>query len=156
MPVIKFSAALLVAALAGAAPQAADEAVLRMRSMPEWMLILMVDPEYPAVALQYRIQGDVRFEAVIGRDGHVERLRLVSGHPLLVEAARAAADQWIYRSTVRDGKPVRVLTQIEIRFRLPRGSSPSATPQATGFRDDAAGNWRLHLTGPALSLLPVC
>jgi TonB family protein len=131
MAVIKFSAALLMAALAAAAPQAADEPILGTPSMPEWMLIRQVDPEYPAAALQYRIQGSVRFVAVIGKDGRIEGLRLISGHPLLVVAARAAAERWIYRPTLRDGKPVRVLTQIEIGFRLDPGSSRrSAAPRA--------------------------
>jgi TonB family protein len=131
MAIIKFSAALLMVALAAAAPQAADEPTLRTTSMPESMLVRKVDPEYPAAALQYRIQGSVRFAAVIGKDGRIERLRLISGHPLLVDAAKAAAEQWIYRPTLRDGKPVRVLTEIEIRFRFDPGSSRrSATPQA--------------------------
>jgi hypothetical protein len=69
------------------------EQVVRKRSMPEWELLYKVVPEYPAAAVRRRIQGIVRFAAILGKDGHVERLSLISGHPLLVDAARKAARQ---------------------------------------------------------------
>lgn len=119
MVVFRFLATLIVAGLvATAAPQATGEPVLRTPSIPEWKLLHKVDPEYPSAALQHRIQGTVRFSASIGKDGHVERLRLISGHPLLVRAAREAAQQWIYRPTLFGDKPVRVMTRIEIHFQL--------------------------------------
>jgi periplasmic protein TonB len=119
MVAFRFLATLIVAGLvAAAAPQVTDEPVLRTPSMPEWKLLHRVDPEYPSAALQHRIQGTVRFSASIGKDGHIERLRLISGHPLLVRAAREAAQQWIYRPTLLGNKPVRVMTEIEIHFQL--------------------------------------
>jgi TonB family protein len=126
MVAFRFPATLLVAGLvAAAAPPAADEPVLRTPAMPEWKLLHKVDPEYPSAALQHRIQGAVRFTASIGKDGHVERLRLISGHPLLVGAAREAAQQWMYRPTLWADKPVRVMTQIAIHFRLDPYGKPS-------------------------------
>jgi outer membrane biosynthesis protein TonB len=97
---------------------AADEQVLRMPWMPEGKLLHKVDPEYPPAALQHRIHATVRFSAIIGKDGHIERLRLIDGHPLLVGAAREAVQQWIYRPTFLGDKPVRVITQIAVPFEL--------------------------------------
>ncbi len=82
-------------------------------------LIESSQPEYPPLARQARIQGTVRFTAVIGTDGHVVDLRLVSGHPLLVPAAQEAAKQYVYQPTLLNGVPVEVVTQIDVNFTLP-------------------------------------
>jgi len=86
--------------------------------MPAWKLLHRVDPVYPFAALEYRVQGTVRFTALIGKDGHIESLRLVSGHPLLVRAAREAVQQWMYTPTLLDGKAARVVTNIDVPFLL--------------------------------------
>ena len=101
-----------------------DEPVIRTPAMPEWMLIHKVDPVYPARAREYRIQGTVLFKATIAKDGTIESLHLLSGHPLLVEAARTAARQWIYRPSYAAGHPVRVFTIISVDFDLNHQSSP--------------------------------
>jgi periplasmic protein TonB len=75
-------------------------------------------PVYPALAKQARISGAVRLEAVIARDGSVENLRYVSGHPMLVEAAIAAVEQWRFQPTYLNGVPVEVATDIEVNFKL--------------------------------------
>lgn len=131
MALFRLIAMAVVAGLAAAAaPQTGDEQVLRTPGMPEWKLLRKVEPEYPSAALQHRIQGTVRFSAVIGKDGHIERLRLISGHPLLVQAAREAARQWVYRPTLLADKPVRVITQIEVQFQLdPSGKPRKRTDQ---------------------------
>ena len=77
-----------------------------------------VRPAYPAAAKQARIQGTVRFVVIIGKDGRVQDLQLISGHPLLVEAAREAVAQWEYSPTMLNGQPVEVLTQAEITFSI--------------------------------------
>jgi len=77
-----------------------------------------VDPEYPPLAKQARIQGTVRFTAIISRDGRIQNLQLVSGHPLLIESARTAVQQWEYRPTLLNGSPVEVLTMIDVNFTL--------------------------------------
>src|ERR1700687_2946918 len=119
MDVLRLIGMVVVSALiVAAAPRAIDEQVLRTPLMPEWKLLHKIDPEYPAAALQHRIQGTVRFNAIIGKDGHIERLHLISGHPLLVRAAREAAQQWIYRPTLLGERPVQVITQIEVQFQL--------------------------------------
>jgi TonB family protein len=83
-------------------------------------LIRRVEPIYPPLARQARIQGTVRFDATIGADGHVKNLQLISGHPLLVPAAQEAVRQWVYRPTLLNGIPVEVVTQIDVPFTLLR------------------------------------
>ncbi|MCW5980159.1 MAG: energy transducer TonB [Bryobacteraceae bacterium] len=75
-------------------------------------------PVYPPLARQARIQGTVRFNAIIGRDGRIENLTLVSGHPLLVPSATEAVKQWVYKPTMLNGEPVEVVTQIDVNFTL--------------------------------------
>jgi protein TonB len=75
-------------------------------------------PVYPQLAKQARIQGTVRFTAIIGKDGTVQNLELVSGHPLLVSAAQEAVKQWVYKPTTLNGEPVEVITQIDVNFTL--------------------------------------
>jgi protein TonB len=70
------------------------------------------------LAKQARIQGVVRFTAIIGRDGTIQNLTLVSGHPLLVSAAQEAVKQWRYKPTLLNGEPVEVVTQIDVNFTL--------------------------------------
>jgi protein TonB len=81
-------------------------------------LIKRVVPQYPPLAKQARISGQVRFTAIIGKDGTIQNLQLVSGHPLLVAAARDAVTQWIYKPTLLNNEPVEVITQIDVNFTL--------------------------------------
>jgi protein TonB len=81
-------------------------------------LVKKVTPLYPPVAKQARIQGTVRFNALIGMDGSIMSLQLVSGHPLLVESARDAVAQWQYKPVLLDGNPVEVITQIDVNYTL--------------------------------------
>jgi protein TonB len=80
-----------------------------------------VRPVYPQLARQARIQGTVRLEAVISKDGTIEELKLVSGHPLLVQAAMDAVKQWRYQPTMLNGVPVEVITTIDVNFTLGGG-----------------------------------
>jgi TonB family protein len=82
-------------------------------------LIRRVDPVYPPLALQDRIQGTVHFTAIIGKDGRIVNLQLVSGHPALVIAASDAVRQWVYKPTLLNGEPVEVVTQVDVAFNLP-------------------------------------
>ena len=81
-------------------------------------LIKKITPPYPPLAKQARIQGTVRFTAIIGKDGTIQNLQLVSGHPLLVPSATEAVKQWVYRPTLLNGEPVEVITQIDVNFTL--------------------------------------
>lgn len=82
------------------------------------LLINQPRPSYPPLAKQARISGSVRFTAIIGRDGTIQNLNLVSGHPLLVSVAQEAVKQWRYKPTLLNGEPVEVVTQIEVNFTL--------------------------------------
>lgn len=81
-------------------------------------LVTKVTPVYPALAKQARIQGLVRFSAIIAKNGEVSSLQLISGHPLLVPPAQDAVKQWVYKSTLLNGMPVEVVTQIDVNFTL--------------------------------------
>ena len=86
--------------------------------MQQANLIRKITPVYPPLAKQARIQGQVRFTAIIGKDGSIQNLQIVSGHPLLVPAAQDAVRQWLYRPTLLNGEPVEVITQIDVNFTL--------------------------------------
>jgi TonB family protein len=81
-------------------------------------LIKKVAPSYPEQARAGRVQGTVRFTVVIGADGTIKEVQLVSGHPLLVDAAAQAVRQWRYKPTLLNGRAVEVVTQIDVYFTL--------------------------------------
>jgi protein TonB len=81
-------------------------------------LISQPKPVYPALAKQARIQGTVRLNAIIGKDGLIANLQVASGHPLLVPAALEAVRQWQYGPTLLNGETVEVVTQIDVIFTL--------------------------------------
>jgi periplasmic protein TonB len=77
-----------------------------------------VIPDYLALAKSARISGVVRLVGIIGKDGTIQNLQLVSGHPLLARAAMEAVRQWVYKPTLLNGIPVDVIAPIEVRFTL--------------------------------------
>jgi protein TonB len=81
-------------------------------------LVNKVQPLYPPLARQTRISGTVKLHAIIGKDGSVQQLAMVSGHPLLVQAALDAVRQWRYQPTLLNGEPVEVDTEIDVIFSL--------------------------------------
>jgi protein TonB len=81
-------------------------------------LITQIKPVYPPLAKQARIQGTVELSAIIGKDGRVQDLKVVRGHPLLVHSAMDAVKGWIYRPTMLNGEPVEVSTTIDVNFTL--------------------------------------
>ncbi len=90
----------------------------RTSSMLEGSLIRRVQPMYPPLARNVRVQGPVVLEAVISKAGTMENLRLISGHPMLVQAALEAVSQWRYRPYILNGEPIEVETQITVNFVL--------------------------------------
>jgi TonB family protein len=85
-------------------------------SVQAFNLAHQVEPVYPPLAEQAGIEGTVRFTVIIDKQGHVKNAQLVSGHPLLVEAAREAVIQWMYNPTFLNGQPVEVVTQVDVNF----------------------------------------
>jgi TonB family protein len=81
-------------------------------------LIKQPKPVYPPKAKKAHITGLVRFSALIGKDGSVQKLTLVSGHPMLVPAAMKAVKKWRYKPTTVDGEAVEVATVIDVNFTL--------------------------------------
>jgi protein TonB len=81
-------------------------------------LINRVQPVYPPLARQTRVSGTVRLHAIISKDGSVQQLEVLQGHPLLVQAALDAVRQWRYRPTLLNGEPVEVDTTIDVIFSL--------------------------------------
>lgn len=83
-------------------------------------LLYRVEALYPPEAAQRHIEGTVKLRAVIGRDGRVMGLGVVSGPPSLVSAAINAAREWRYIPALLNGQPVESETDIDIDFRLSR------------------------------------
>lgn len=75
-------------------------------------------PIYPALAKQARVQGVVRLQAIIAKDGTIQELQVISGPPLLQQAALDAVRQWRYQPTLLNGEPVEVVTTIDVVFTL--------------------------------------
>lgn len=81
-------------------------------------LITQIRPVYPPDAKAARVQGQVRFEALIGADGTVQNLKVISGPPLLVSSALEAVKQWVYKPTLLNGQPVAVVTVVDVNYTL--------------------------------------
>ena len=81
-------------------------------------LVKRVQPAYPHLAQAARIGGMVVLSATISRDGTIENLHVISGHPMLVGAAVEAVRQWRYRPYLLNGQPVEVETQIMVNFTI--------------------------------------
>src|SRR5437660_2487065 len=95
-------------------------------------LIHQVTPEYPPEAKQAHIEGTVHLQAVIGTDGAVKELTVLSGHPLLVQSALDAVCKWRYRTTRLNGEPVEVVRTIDVLYSRQRSASRSEGSPATG------------------------
>ena len=100
------------------APASPIAPIRRSEGVQEALLIHRVEPDYPALARQAKIEGTVELHAVIARDGSIESLQVLTGHPLLVKAALDAVRQWRYRPTMLGSEPVEVETYITVRFVL--------------------------------------
>ena len=81
-------------------------------------LLYQPKPVYPQLAIMARIQGTVILQAIISKDGSVQELKVLSGHPLLVRAAIDAVKTWRYQPTLLNDEPVDLLTEIEVNFSL--------------------------------------
>ena len=81
-------------------------------------LVRQPRPVYPPLAKQARISGVVHLAAVIAKNGTIQDLRVISGHPLLIPSALEAVKQWVYQPTLLNGEPVEVSTQIDVNFTL--------------------------------------
>ena len=100
------------------APKAAPQRIRVGGNVQRAMQLFAPAPVYPPLAKQARIQGVVRLNAVISKEGVIEQLNAVSGHPLLIPSALEAVRKWRYKPTLLNGEPVEVITQIDVNFTL--------------------------------------
>jgi protein TonB len=100
---------------------AAPQRVRVSQGVSAGLLVRKVNPAYPPLARQARIQGQVVLRAVISKDGSIEGLTLVSGHPMLAPAAIDAVKQWKYKPYLLNGEPVEVDTEVLVNFTLAGG-----------------------------------
>jgi len=100
-------------------PKRAPEVLRISQGITEGMLLKKVKPTYPPQAVQMRKQGTVLLSANISKNGSISDTKLISGDPMLGQAALAAVKQWKYKPYTLNGQPVDVQTQIAINFKLP-------------------------------------
>jgi protein TonB len=104
-----------------AVPKLAPVAPKRMRisqGVTTGMLVRKIEPKYPIIAQQARIQGQVVLNAIISKSGEIENLEVLSGHPMLVPAAIDAVKQWHYRPFLLNGEPIEVETTVTVTFHI--------------------------------------
>jgi TonB family protein len=92
--------------------------VRRVKGLREPRKVKSVNPVYPDIARQARVQGVIILECIISREGKVTRTRVLRGIPLLDAAAIEAVRQWEYTPTLVDGQPVPVVMTVTVNFRL--------------------------------------
>lgn len=101
------------------APKAAAPQRIRVGgNVQKAMQLSAPSPVYPPLAKQARISGVVKLNAIISKEGLIEQLTAVSGHPLLIPSALEAVKRWRYKPTLLNGEPVEVITQIDVNFTL--------------------------------------
>jgi protein TonB len=100
-------------------PKAATPQRVRVsQGVSQGLLVHKVTPQYPPLARQARIQGVVVLQALIGKDGGIQNLHVVSGHPMLTNSALEAVKEWKYKPYYLNGEPVEVETTINVNFSL--------------------------------------
>jgi protein TonB len=82
------------------------------------MLIHRVEPIYPFLPKQIRREGRVELRAIIGTDGTIQSLQVVSGDPMFLNSAIEAVQQWRYRPTILNGQPVEIDTYIAVVYTM--------------------------------------
>lgn len=104
----------------GAAPSGSEQRVRVSESVMRRMRIQQIDATYPPAALKAKVEGRVVLNAYISSSGDVERLELISGHPMLVAATIDAVKQWKYKPFLLNGEPTEVQTIVRVNFTLSR------------------------------------
>ena len=131
--------------LAGVRPSIAEDDDQAGGRLTAPDLIRHVRPRYPALAKQAGIQGRVILEATINKLGSVENCRVVKGHPLLIQSALEAVEQWRYKPTVLGGVPVEVITRITVNFNS--GLSSDERVSIAENQDDETVQYIRYLAG---------
>jgi len=100
-------------------PADGSKAAQNGRNLQVGQLLNLVEPVYPAEAVQQKIEGTVKLHAVIGTDGAIESLAQVSGPQVLVNASMSAVRNWKYSPTRMNGHAIETQEDISFVFRLP-------------------------------------
>ncbi|HTP32246.1 MAG TPA: energy transducer TonB [Candidatus Acidoferrales bacterium] len=77
-----------------------------------------VQPDYPSMARQLKIEGPVELEAVVTESGAVEKVNIVSGNPLLTRPAAEAVRKWKFAPFTAEGKAIKALVPVSMSFKL--------------------------------------
>ena len=77
-----------------------------------------VPPDYPLLARQMKVQGAVKLQALISRDGTIQELQILSGPSILATAAREAVKQWHFKPYIQNGQPVETQARITVNFTI--------------------------------------
>jgi protein TonB len=101
-----------------APPKVAPQKVRVSQGVLQGNAISQPKPQYPPIARQARISGSVVLQATISKSGTIENLHVISGHPMLIQAAMDAVRQWKYKPYLLNGDPVEVDTQITVNFTM--------------------------------------
>jgi periplasmic protein TonB len=98
-------------------PESANARIIRRsEQIQEGQLITRITPSYPQIARMARITGTVELMVLVGRDGGVLSVEVLSGNPLLAPAAKQAVEQWRYRPAILDGQAVEVEARVTVKF----------------------------------------
>ena len=109
---------VLAAAFALSSALAEDRPIRIGGNIAQANRISAVVPVYPAEAKENRIQGTVKLEITIDKEGHVSEMSLISGPQELVRSATDAVQQWVYKPTLLNGEPVSIVTTVDVNYTL--------------------------------------
>jgi TonB family protein len=118
MPLINYFASAQEALVRAVSPEAPSPPgrVRVAENVQAANLIRQTRPQYPEEARNAGITGQVRMTIIIGKDGTIQNVQLISGHPLLVEAAIEAVGKWLYKPTLLQGAQMEVVTSVTVSF----------------------------------------
>jgi protein TonB len=109
---------IVLAALLATVASAQDEPKKITRATALSAVATKVQPDYPPVARQLRIQGTVELQVLVAETGEVLKVDIVSGSPMFTGPAAQAVKRWKFRPFVENGKPVRVLAPVTVDFKM--------------------------------------
>jgi protein TonB len=102
----------------GSASKASNARAQVQLSPSSAQVISRVDPSYPLLAKQMKVQGAVILEALIGKNGSIQDIQVLSGPAILSEAAREAVKQWHFKPYYQSGRPVETEARITVNFTI--------------------------------------
>lgn len=126
--------------LANAAPQPTSAAPRVGGQVQPAKAIMQPPPNYPPEAKAGRIEGEVKLEAKVGKDGSVTEIKVLSGHPVLAKAAVEAVTQWRYQPGLLNGQPVEMPTEINLNFKLPPPQPGEQNPELERLKAEVVKN----------------